>query len=47
MKDAIITESEFDSLPPQTQILYLYCPKCGFFYLAINKRHHLCGGETE
>jgi hypothetical protein len=33
MQRNIIEESEFDKLPEQTQMLYLYCPSCEKFYL--------------
>ena len=36
---SVISE-EFDRLAEQTQINYLYCPRCNMFYLAKEKQFH-------
>jgi hypothetical protein len=45
MLKPVITEDDFDELADQTQMNYLFCPVCGFYYLAVDKKKHLCGGE--
>jgi hypothetical protein len=40
---ALLTETEFDRLPDQTQMFYLYCPDCKMFYYSKNNIPHLCG----
>lgn len=32
MTDSVITEEEYDNLPDQTQRVFIFCNKCGFFY---------------
>lgn len=44
----IIDEIEYERLNMYKQMKYMYCQKCKFYYLASNKRSHLCikGGEN-
>ena len=41
----LITEEEFDNLPVQTQMHYLYCPDCGSFYQI--KTSHVCSTSEQ
>jgi hypothetical protein len=40
----LISEDEFDRLPMQTQMHYLYCPICRFYYLYQDRWKHICVG---
>jgi hypothetical protein len=42
MYKTCINETEFDSLPEQSQMRYLYCTKCKCYYLTEKNAHHLC-----
>ena len=43
----IINEVEFDRLPEQSQMKYLWCPECCMFYPLVNRGYHNCPHTME
>jgi predicted nucleic-acid-binding Zn-ribbon protein len=39
---SLITDEEFEKLSDVDQMRYLYCLKCGYYYLVERKNKHLC-----